>query len=381
MDQLSAGQNVALPATDLKVVVTGPVDLTALVCDDSGKVSADSDMIFFNNPTGPGIAVAGNELVAQLGSLRPGATKVALVVSPSDQTSTFGSLPPVMLTATSGSLTTGFAPPGLGSETALVLCEAYLRGGAWKLRAVGQGYATGLAGVATDFGISVDSDDPRPAPAPISLAKVPLGRITLEKSGTAKISLTKEDRGSLVLTAHLNWKGRGGGLPADLDLYALYVDEKGKDGVVYYRDLGSVTSAPFIRLDGDSTVPGQETVKVVAGHHRYVLIAAYSAVENGVGSFFSYHAEVVVDDGSGSQVTIPLFYDDEHSYWVAITLMDFTDPTGVKISQLEQYGQPNSENRPLLRADGTVLPSAGPVEFKNGPPGSVSPPTKKKWGK
>jgi stress response protein SCP2 len=381
--ELAAGQNVALPADDLRVVVSGPVDLTALVCNDDGKVSGDSDMVFFNNPSGPGLSVSGSDLTARLSALRPGATKVALVASPSDQTSTFGALPAVALTATCGDLSATFAPTGLGSETALVLCEAYLRGGVWKLRAVGQGYASGLAGVAKDFGISVD-DEPAaaaaPAAAPISLSKVPIGKIRLEKSGSAKISLNKEDVGNLVLTAHLNWKGRGGGLPADLDLYALIIDQQGNDGVVYYRNLGSLSGAPWVQLDGDSVVPGRETVKVIAGRNRYVLIAAYSAVENGVGSFFSYQAEVVIDDGAGSEVTIPLFFDDEHSYWVAITLMDFTDPTGVKISQLEQYGKPNSENRPLLKADGSVIPSAGPVEFKTdqgGAPGQPAAPKKK----
>ena len=47
-------------------------------------------------------------------------------------------------------------PAGLGPETALVVVEVYRRGGAWKVRAVGQGYANGLAGIATDFGVNVE---------------------------------------------------------------------------------------------------------------------------------------------------------------------------------------------------------------------------------
>lgn len=41
-------------------------------------------------------------------------------------------------------------------ETAFILGELYRRQGAWKFRAVGQGYSSGLEGLATDFGISVD---------------------------------------------------------------------------------------------------------------------------------------------------------------------------------------------------------------------------------
>lgn len=50
-------------------------------------------------------------------------------------------------------------------ETAFILGELYRRQGAWKFRAVGQGYGTGLEGLATDFGISVDEPQ-QPARAP-----------------------------------------------------------------------------------------------------------------------------------------------------------------------------------------------------------------------
>ncbi len=41
------------------------------------------------------------------------------------------------------------------TETAMVFGELYRAGAEWKFRAVGQGYATGLAGIARDFGVSV----------------------------------------------------------------------------------------------------------------------------------------------------------------------------------------------------------------------------------
>jgi uncharacterized protein YkwD len=53
----------------------------------------------------------------------------------------------------------------------LLLAELYRRGDRWKLRALGQGYADGLAGLARDFGVEVaddaqDSDADAPPPAP-----------------------------------------------------------------------------------------------------------------------------------------------------------------------------------------------------------------------
>jgi tellurium resistance protein TerD len=41
------------------------------------------------------------------------------------------------------------------TETAMVFGELYRHNGEWKFRAVGQGYASGLAGIATDFGVNV----------------------------------------------------------------------------------------------------------------------------------------------------------------------------------------------------------------------------------
>ena len=40
--------------------------------------------------------------------------------------------------------------------SALVWGELYLRNGNWRLRAVGQGWADGLAGLARDYGVNVD---------------------------------------------------------------------------------------------------------------------------------------------------------------------------------------------------------------------------------
>ena len=41
------------------------------------------------------------------------------------------------------------------TETAMVFGELYRHGAEWKFRAIGQGYASGLAGIARDFGVNV----------------------------------------------------------------------------------------------------------------------------------------------------------------------------------------------------------------------------------
>lgn len=57
------------------------------------------------------------------------------------------------------------AAGGFGAETAVAVGELYRRGGEWKFRAVGQGYAGGLAALARSFGVCLD-DKPTPAPTP-----------------------------------------------------------------------------------------------------------------------------------------------------------------------------------------------------------------------
>ena len=41
------------------------------------------------------------------------------------------------------------------TETAMVFGELYRSGTEWKFRAVGQGYSSGLAGIARDYGVNV----------------------------------------------------------------------------------------------------------------------------------------------------------------------------------------------------------------------------------
>ena len=73
------------------------------------------------------------------------------------------------------------------TETAFIGGELYRRAGAWKFRAVGQGYASGLAGLATDFGISVDEEPGASGPGP-SPASSPTPAISPSAPSTAPAS-------------------------------------------------------------------------------------------------------------------------------------------------------------------------------------------------
>ncbi|WPB88800.1 CAP domain-containing protein [Streptomyces malaysiensis] len=173
MGELVPGGNQALPDGALTIRVPGPFDLSALITAEDGKVADDGDFVFFNQPTAPGARLDGDTVTLRPRGLRPGAARVTLVISPADPGTPLGRLPAPVLSVLDdrGAPLARFAPPRPSQETVLLLAEIYRRGGGWKVRAIGQGYADGLAGVARDFGVDVTDDGasaapPPPAPAP-----------------------------------------------------------------------------------------------------------------------------------------------------------------------------------------------------------------------
>ncbi|MFE9444532.1 CAP domain-containing protein [Streptomyces sp. NPDC006602] len=172
MSELVPGGNLPLPGGPVTVRVPGPFDVSALITDDDGKVGGDDDFVFYNQPAAPGARLHGDTLIVDPPRLRAGATRLTVLVSPADPATSLGRLPAPTLHVTnaSGRPLGRFVPPRPRQETVLLLAEIYRRGDGWKLRALGQGYADGLAGLARDFGVDVADDPPapttRPAPSP-----------------------------------------------------------------------------------------------------------------------------------------------------------------------------------------------------------------------
>lgn len=181
--QLAKGQNGPLSANDVVVSirVTAPADLSALLVTEAGKVRTDADFVFYNQPTGPGVRLtpgAGGQpasLSVSLNQIPADIAQVRAVITLDNPGSTFGqSAPPsAHVSDTSGNVLYDYVIDGLSSESIVIALELYRRQGAWKVRAVGQGYAGGFAALVTDHGVSVDdapaaaqASAPPPAPAP-----------------------------------------------------------------------------------------------------------------------------------------------------------------------------------------------------------------------
>ncbi|MER6120909.1 TerD family protein, partial [Streptomyces sp. NPDC001743] len=175
MTAMTPGSNIPLSALRVTVDVAAPVrlDVSGLLLTADGKVRSDEDFIFYNQPAGPGVTYrsgggsAPDAIVVDTAAVPPAIEKIVVTASPDGAGQTFQGVEPTatVRNADDGSVLATFTPPRLGAETALVVMEIYRRAGAWKARAVGQGYADGLAGIATDFGVSVEEE---PAAAPVA---------------------------------------------------------------------------------------------------------------------------------------------------------------------------------------------------------------------
>ncbi|WP_406284803.1 VWA domain-containing protein [Embleya sp. NBC_00896] len=178
MTTLIAGANVPVPAGPLTLVIrraadAPTADASALLLGSDGKVRSDEDFVFYNQPAAAAGAVrhigptAGGEAVVVDPQALP-ADVERVVLAASVHEGTFAAVAGLALAVldAAGATAATFPVEAGGSETVMVLGELYRRQGAWKLRAIGQGYDTGLAGLAGDYGVDVaDEDDAADLPA------------------------------------------------------------------------------------------------------------------------------------------------------------------------------------------------------------------------
>jgi len=297
---LVKGQNGPLNASTVEIAVdlAAAGDLSALLVTDSGKVRTDADFVFFNQPSGPGVTLQTGSgigtLSIALGSIPADIAQVRAVITL--ENGTFGAIaPPVARVLSGGQPLYEYRIEGLASESIVIALEVYRRGGDWKVRAVGQGYAGGFAALVTDHGVSVDDAPAPPAPpaaaptppaptppapaapapsysrpqaaaAPPAQPAAPAGRPEVSLRKGHPVSLTKGQRvslnkdGGVALTniqMGLGWdpvvvKKRFGNRSADIDLDAsvvMFADAQAAD-VIYYGQLTSKDGS--IRHLGDN---------------------------------------------------------------------------------------------------------------------------------
>ncbi|UUN25316.1 TerD domain-containing protein [Streptomyces sp. FIT100] len=361
------GANVPVPALSVHVELgwrsgggAPDVDASALLLDaGSGKVRSDADFVFYNQPVHASGAVrhegkrsegdgTTDRIAVDLGSVEPGIERIVLAASADG--GSFGQVPGLyvrLLDAAGGTEIARYESQDATVETAFILGELYRRQGAWKFRAVGQGYGSGLAGLATDFGISVDEPQqpaprqpaPRrapapaapppapmaPAPTPPAPAPVRLTKVTLTKESPT-VSLSKQGGTSGAMRVNLNWevrkqfKGWGAKLgravavhgDLDLDLCALYELTDGRKGVVQAlgNAFGALHQPPYIHLDGDDrtgAVTSGENLTVNLDHKSELRrVVIFVTIYEGARSFADLHATVTLQPQHGAAIEFSL---------------------------------------------------------------------------
>ncbi|ATL26913.1 TerD family protein [Streptomyces formicae] len=163
--ELVRGQNHPLPGTRLEIRVSAgkPVVAGATLGDERGRIHGVAWVAHPGSPTLPGLevsqqAAADHRLAVDLDAVPDTAHRVsvllALPVGIGGPVS-FSALaaPFVAVTGLDGTGIASYTITDLGAESAVVALELYRRQGAWKVRAVGQGYAGGLAEMLTDQGL------------------------------------------------------------------------------------------------------------------------------------------------------------------------------------------------------------------------------------
>ncbi|MFJ5139394.1 TerD family protein [Streptomyces sp. NPDC088707] len=186
--ELVRGQNHPLPDTRLEIRVSAghPVLAGATLGDEQGRVPGVEWIAHPGAPSLPGIAVPGQaaadhrlavDLEAVPGAVHRVTVLLALPGPRAGGAARFGTVaaPFVAVAGPDGAEIATFTITGLDSESAVVALELYRRQGAWKVRAMGQGYEGGLAALLGDQGLERPADlaaaileTVAPGPAPVA---------------------------------------------------------------------------------------------------------------------------------------------------------------------------------------------------------------------
>ncbi|MFG3544463.1 TerD family protein [Streptomyces clavifer] len=168
--ELVRGQNHTLPQTRLEIRVSAasPVVAGATLGDERGTVHGAEWVAHPGSPQLPGLevsrqAAADHRLAVDLDALSDAVHRVTvfLALPPgSGRPVSFGAVaaPFVAVTGLDGTEIATFTLTGLDAESAVTALELYRRQGVWKVRAVGQGYAAGLAEMLADQGVTAAAE-------------------------------------------------------------------------------------------------------------------------------------------------------------------------------------------------------------------------------
>lgn len=351
--RLTPGQKVPLSSLNITTRLTVEVDyglddldIVMFGLNKDKRISDDRYTVLFSNPSTPEGAIRmetgsrttsfGIDLAALPASIE------RLMVVASHDTQPLSQAKPLAVTIGQASFDAGTV---VGQERAVMLVEIYRHNGEWRLSAVGQGFAQGLAKLIEHLGGSVDDAPatnqtatrhatPPPAPAPTASPAPPpsinLSKITLEKQKSVSLEKRNGSYGDIIL--NLNWAQKkgggifGGGKSLDLDLGCLYELTNGDRGVIQAlgEAFGDFGHGPFMELDGDdrsgSNTAG-ETIRINGKHFDQIRrIAVFALIYDGAVRWAQTDARASIKMPSQPEVVVEIRdgNDSQRLYGMAI---------------------------------------------------------------
>ncbi|MFX0579021.1 TerD family protein [Nocardia nepalensis] len=259
---LTQGQTGLVGTDDITVSVlhTARIDLAALLLDPQGRVHADTDLIFYNQPTGPGLQLIPGQaaLAINLRAIAPGVVHIRIVVTLDDQTTRFDRHSPPHITVTDPHAQPlyEYTIEGLTSETTAIALDLDRTPAGWQARALGHGYGSGFAALLSAHGVTVGAtaqqQPPSAAPNPPA---PPLGprlgdgqEVALVKHGGDELAYVKMALGWDPVRVHGRWGSRA--IEIDLDASALVFADRDLVDASYHGQLSTRDGA--IRHSGDN---------------------------------------------------------------------------------------------------------------------------------
>ncbi|MFL4493161.1 TerD family protein [Streptomyces sp. VTCC 41912] len=163
--ELVRGQNHPLDGTrvEIRIAADGPVLVGVALGDGQGRLAGTEAVVHPGAPRRPGVevpsgAAAEQRIAVDLDALPAAVHRLSVLLAlPGGPGAphAFGAAaaPSLVVAQADGTPLAAYVVTGLGLESALVALELYRRRGAWRIRAVGQGYAGGLPELLRDQGM------------------------------------------------------------------------------------------------------------------------------------------------------------------------------------------------------------------------------------
>jgi stress response protein SCP2 len=171
---LQAGGNQSIGTFSGTFIISHDIDprhdinLTAFLLTEAGKVQGDSGIVFFNQPREPnGAAIfiapveSGNtkthRIDFNLRKIPAGISKIAVTLT-EDNRNTFATVKNLKAEIRVANQSLQLVPNGFSSENGIIVSELYIRNEQPKVRAVWQGFASGLDGLCVHYGVEVTEE-------------------------------------------------------------------------------------------------------------------------------------------------------------------------------------------------------------------------------